>query len=695
MARIAMISCNDRCCMGARQLSSLVKNHHVFYLICYGEYHHATFSYTAQAGDQVDERLLLDLLRRLSPDLVGFSYRSVQAGLSAHLAGRIRSELSLPVIAGGIGPTSDPDSAVRQYDMVCIGEGDFVLPRLLDAIDETGSLDLAVKKTPNLWYHTDVGTAKNPVERLVSREELSEFPFIDYDADDKFTIVRGNLMEHDGRLDNEVGAYPMLTSRGCPFACTFCHNSNMHDLYCDQRYCRQRSVASVILEMEQAKNRFSARIFSIYDDLFTLNRQWALEFASEYSKRIALPFWCYTHPSKVSREIHEALMKAGLENTAMGVQSGSERVLSDVFNRKTSRSNILSAAAVLKDLNCRVQIDLITANPFENDDDRRDTLDLMQAMPKNTRTNDGEHAWFYCQSRLTYFPNSRISRMVAEQGINTEFDPDVASFWEMLHELAFMDHLPQGAVMYLSYLYNEYKESAGDFKPETGASWIRENLLHLPIEGITEILDVRQHGNLKDSLGWIPTPEELTFSEVRILMDGLGAVRMGADGFERERRITQARTLLKELTPQKRMARVKENLRSHAALIVKLAETIQTQLAEKSRLQEAVDERGLWALDLERTIKERDSAILILQQEMDRRGLWALDLERAIRERDSVISQLQEEVDKRGLWALDLERTIEERDSVILGMQQMERELRAMPTLRRLFRRLRRATPTK
>ena len=305
MAKIAMISCNDRCCMGARQLSSLVKNRHAFYLICYGEYHHATFSDTAKVGDETDEVLLLDLLRRLSPDLVGFSYRSIQAKLATHLANRIRSELKLAVTMGGIGATSEPDTAMLHCDIVCIGEGDFVLPRLLDAIDETCSLDLAVRNTPNLWYHTDKGVARNPLERLVSREELSKFPFIDYDADNKFTIVRGELMERDGR--------------------------------------------------------------------------------------------------------------------------------------------------------------------FDNDDDRRDTLDLMQAMPKSTQTNNYERAWYCCQSRLTYFPHSRISHMVEEQGINTEFDPDLASFWEMLHEIAFMDHLPQSAVMYLSYLFDEYRESSGDFRPETGA----------------------------------------------------------------------------------------------------------------------------------------------------------------------------------------------------------------------------------
>jgi radical SAM superfamily enzyme YgiQ (UPF0313 family) len=633
MAKIAVISCNDRCCMGARQLSSLVKGRHTFYLVCYGEYHHPTFSDTARIGDEGDEHLLLGLLRDLSPDLAGFSYRSVQAKLVAHLAGRIQSELGLPVMMGGIGATSEPDEAIKRGDIVCVGEGDFVLPRLLDATDEIGSLEEAVELTPNLWHHTGTGIVGNPLERLVSEEELSEFPFIDYDGTNKFTIVRNQLIESDGRFDNDLGAYPMLTSRGCPFSCTFCHNSNVHDLYCDQRYCRQRTVESVLLELEHAANRFQARMISIYDDLFTLNREWALHFASEYRRRIALPFWCYTHPAKVTREVHRALLEAGLNNTAMGVQSGSERTLYRVFNRRTPRNKILHAASVLKELKCRVQIDLITANPFETDDDRRDTLDLMQAMPKITRTDDPDRAWYYCQSRLTYFPNSRISQMVKEQAIDVEFDPDLASFWEMLYELALKDTLPQAAVMYLSYLYDRYGQTAADFRPETGAQWIREHLLDQPVAEVADLFSGGGDGASLETLGWIPTPEELTFSEMRTLLDGVQALRGVKRDEGADSRVAQAGELLQKLTPAARMLSMKERLRSHASVIDRLADAVQSRAAAQGALREEIDKRGRWALDLDRTIKERDALIRQLQSELDERTRWALALNQELKQK--------------------------------------------------------------
>jgi radical SAM superfamily enzyme YgiQ (UPF0313 family) len=622
--------------MGARQLSALVKNEHTFSLICYGEYHHETFSDTAAVGDAIDERLLTDLLRSLSPDLVGFSYRSVQSELVTHLARRIRSELGLPVIFGGIGATSEPDRFIEEGEIVCVGEGDFVLPQLLNAIDNRGSVDAAVRDVPNLWHRADSGVVKNALERLVSADELSAFPYLDYDGANKYSIVRGKLIENDGRYDNEVGAYPMLTSRGCPFACTFCHNSNVHDLYRGQRYCRQRSVDSVIDELAKAKAIPGTTMVSIYDDLFTFNREWALEFARRYKQEIALPFWCYTHPSKVHKDVFEALVDAGLNNTAMGVQSGSERTLYEIFNRKTSRAKILEAATVLKDLKCRAQIDLITANPFETDDDRRDTLDLMLEMPKNTAMSDHDRAWYYCQSRLTYFPNSRISQMVEEQGIDTHFDPDVASFWEMLHELAFMDHLPRAGVLYLSYLYEEYRASAKDFKPETGAEWIWLHLLDRPIRELLPLLEGETGESLiGEAVGWVPTVEELTTAEFRTLMDA-AVPEPGIDEAEKSRRLSAARAVLRELSPERRVQRVKESLRSHAALVVKLADDIQHRAVEQRRLWEEVERRGKWGLERDHTVKERDQAIQKLQAELEERTRWALDMERQLRSREPV-----------------------------------------------------------
>lgn len=617
MASIAIITVNDRCCMGARQLSSLVKDRHQFHLICYGEYHHVNFEMTAGIGVTADEEILLSLIRSLSPDLIGFSYRSINDHIVKHLATLIRSHFDIPIIKGGIGATSDPDMAFDTADLVCIGEGDSVLPMLLDKMDEKDSLLDAAKEVPNLWYQGDSGIVKNALAPLVSKEELSDMPFIDYTPDNKYSIVKGELIENDGRLDNELGVYPMLTSRGCPYACTYCHNSNVQSLYKGQKYCRQRSVESVITEMEHAVAMFPVTRFCIYDDLFNFSRKWTIAFAEVYKERIGLPFWCYTYPTAIWEDSMKALVDAGLGDTCMGLQSGSMHTLNDVFKRRTPRPKIIRAAKILSDLNIKVQVDLITANPFESDDDRRETLDLLLEMPKNTHVNNHDRAWWYSQSRLAYFPHSNITHMAEEQKINTDFDQDYASFWEMLHDLTLADFIPPSSVMYLSYLYDEYRTSSGNWEVKKAIDWVWENLLGRPMKEI-EVLFHDEYGpdELRGMLGWIPSSEELSVNEVQVVMDGTLA-SIDPDGLEDgEERIVRARETLRELSPQVRMGRMKEQLRIRGALVAKLAANIQNRAKEKLQLWNEVEQRGLWALALQDQVTDRDSLIRDLTEKL-------------------------------------------------------------------------------
>lgn len=618
MASIAIITINDRCCMGARQLSSMVRKNHRFHLICYGEYHHANFEMTAGIGVTADEEILISLIRSLAPDIIGFSYRSINDEIVTHLSKLLRSHFDIPIVKGGIGATSDPETAFATADLVCIGEADTVLPALLDRMDGRGSIVDAARDVPNLWFDGGSGIVKNDLAPLVTKEELSDLPFIDYTPRDKYSIVKGALIEYDGRLDNDLGVYPMLTSRGCPYACTYCHNSNVQALYKGQKYCRQRSVESVILEMEQAIATLPVTRFCIYDDLFNFSRKWTLQFAEVYKKRIGLPFWCYTYPTAIWEDSMKALVEAGLGDTCMGLQSGSMQTLNDVFQRRTPRDKILRAARILADLPVKVQVDLITANPFEDDDDRRETLELLLEMPKNTKVSNYDRAWWYSQSRLAYFPHSRITHMAEEQEIDTHFDQDRASFWELLHDLSLVDFLPPSSVMYLSYRYDEYKASCGKWEVKGAVDWIWTNVLGRPMKEIENLFrDDCGPDELRGMLGWIPSPEELSVEEMVAVMNGAIAA-VDPDGLEdADERIERARETLRELSPQLRTGRLKEELKIRGALVARMATQIQRRVEEKGELWKEIDARGRWGLALQEQVEERDSMIRELTEQLE------------------------------------------------------------------------------
>jgi len=114
-------------------------------------------------------------------------------------------------------------------------------------------------------------------------------------------------------------------------------------------------------------------------------------------------------------------------------------------------------------------------------------------------------------------------------------------------------------------------------------------------------------------------------------MDGVQALRAGAGDEEMGKRVTLARDLLDKITPEKRALGMKKRLRSHAAVIDRLGDAVRLRASEQEELREEVDKRGRWALELDRTVKERDALIRQLQSELEERTRWALALDQELK----------------------------------------------------------------
>jgi hypothetical protein len=77
---------------------------------------------------------------------------------------------------------------------------------------------------------------------------------------------------------------------------------------------------------------------------------------------------------------------------------------------------------------------------------------------------------------------------------------------------------------------------------------------------------------------------------------------------------------------------VKDTLWTQASTIRRLADQVQSWAAAEGQLREEVDKRGKWALELDRTVNERDALIRQLQSELDERTRWALAMDQELQE---------------------------------------------------------------
>ena len=288
---------------------------------------------------ELEAENLIGLLRNIAPDCVGMSFAYTSFDTAAKLTRLIQSRLSVPVIWGGIAPTSEPERSIQIADFVCTGEGETAIVDLADAISSSAD----TLNIPNIWARNGSNVYRNPPRPLV--QDLDALPFADYSPQNKWFIDKDDVVENYG-FASTTGPYDIMTARGCPFSCSFCANELIRSLYPAQQYVRRRSVSNVISELKSAKSMHGSRMayVNFFDDVFTLQQRWLEEFAERYPSEIGLPFWCYTHPSAAKPDMLALLKKAGVHRITSGVQSGSERILSDVYSRRTSRQQIISMA---------------------------------------------------------------------------------------------------------------------------------------------------------------------------------------------------------------------------------------------------------------------------------------------------------------------------------------------------------------
>lgn len=356
--------------------------------------------------------LLIDTLRELAPSLIGMSVISSFYRLAARLTERIRQELGVPVIWGGPHTTLLPENALLYADMACVGEGEEAIVDLADAL-ATGRDPSGIA---NLWVRMPDGEVRRNAPRPLA-PDLDQVGFADFHNDARKHYIDGDARAQSPPHTKEhPGAtIDLMTSRGCPFQCTYCCVEALRKATRGQGpSLRRHSVEHVIEEILQrlAANDGQVHIH-FWDDVFTLDEAWITRFAAAYRRRIGLPFTCYAHPEFTSPRTLELLRDAGLDCVNIGIQSGSERIARELYDRKTGNERIVAAAHTLHELGIAPWYDLIVDNPYEDDDDHRATLELLLRLPRPLRLN---------LHSLCYFPRTRLTERALADGLITEDD---------------------------------------------------------------------------------------------------------------------------------------------------------------------------------------------------------------------------------------------------------------------------------
>ena len=360
----------------------------------------ALASYLVKAGLSVriiDEAAGEDVVKAVEafkPELVGFTATTCSYSRAVQLLKQIKPLGYLTVI-GGVHASTLPEKVLADgFDMVVVGEGEKML------------LDIMVRGEQS-------GIFRTSRQQILSNEEL---PFLDRRLINMdFYRRTKERVPHDFNLDFvPFGAHMacMLTSRGCPYSCIFCHNTWRGTPI------RLADPETVVGEIKALIRDYGVHYIWFLDDDFFQVKQRVRRICEVIIKDKIEVYWATSsRPDSVDDETLSLAYRAGCRRIAFGFESGSQRIL-DVLGK---RSNVQENIAVVSLCNKhRIEVGglFMIGNPTETSED----IGLTWKFIKNTKMDS------ISVSVTTPFPGTKLWQMCEERGYIAS-DIDFSGFY--------------------------------------------------------------------------------------------------------------------------------------------------------------------------------------------------------------------------------------------------------------------------
>jgi radical SAM superfamily enzyme YgiQ (UPF0313 family) len=308
------------------------------------------------ADDPFDMETFLQFVRDPAP-VVGLSCMANLLPFTMLASKALRERYpDRTLVLGGVGSKSVEQKLLERFpwlDVICRGEAERTGPELLSALSNGGDLS-AVK---GLSFGRNGSICHTP-----ARERITDLDTIPFPAFEKVDL-------------GQYSGYGMMTSRGCPYPCTFCSVAPVWNL---ESY--SRSPRNIVDEMVLLRRKASAELFLFQDEFFVSGKPQVMEFCAELQRReLDVRFKVFGRVNLVDAEMMRALADAGCVELRFGVESGSDRILSEIRKGFTS-AQVLELLPTAIELFPRVDAFYVWGFPFETMEDFDQSLFQMVSL---------------------------------------------------------------------------------------------------------------------------------------------------------------------------------------------------------------------------------------------------------------------------------------------------------------------------
>lgn len=351
-----------------------------------------------------------------SPDMVFISFITPCAQGAYELARRLKATPRPPLIVmGGPHATALPAEPFEKSpcDMVVFGEGERTALELVRAVLEQRPL----AQVDGLCWRDGGRVVTNQPREFI--KDLDEIPF---PARDLLSAA-----EYRGWfVTKKTPETIILSSRGCPFDCTFCSNIIWKS---SKPWLRLRSPGNIVDEIEHLAKDQGIQEFFDNGDEFNNNIAHATAVCNELIRRNLGVTWkaqLRAHP--LPESLVKLMAEAGCWYVHLGIESGNQRTL-DGIRKHITLAQVEQACELLKKYGIKVFGLFMLYNVWEEDgrlqyEDTRDTLNTL-AFAK--RMVDRGLLAYVSSTIATPYPGSKLYEIAVRHNL---FNPGLSHDWE-------------------------------------------------------------------------------------------------------------------------------------------------------------------------------------------------------------------------------------------------------------------------
>jgi len=333
------------------------------------------------------------IIKKLSPDVMGITCTSSTLAQVKEVAKVVRSiSPNCFIVVGGSHLGIYPEETLRSelFDAGIQGEGEGAILDLMRTLENDKDLS---NVRGAIYRHSGKVIVNEPALPIMNLDEL---PFPSY-----------HLMPMDRYYCPTAVRHPfmtMISSRGCPFNCFFCHRASHNRLY------RKRNPVKVVDEIEYLVNKYAIGEILFQDEEFTLDKKHVIGICNEIIRRKLNILWdCKSRVDTVDREMLFKMRAAGCDRIHYGVESGDQKIL-NVLRKGITLDQVRRTLELTKEAGITILAYFMIGTPGESLESIRRTIEFSKEL-------DPEYAQY---AITTAFPGTDLYKFAMENGFVKE-----------------------------------------------------------------------------------------------------------------------------------------------------------------------------------------------------------------------------------------------------------------------------------